>query len=91
MLLLSVLNSIRENSGIAWFDGNVVSIVTGLRAGLCGVQIAARTRDFILLEIVQIVSGSHPASHSICTGGTRPGREADHYSPAYSAEVNVRY
>lgn len=72
---------------MAWFDDNVVGIVTSLRTGHCRVQIPARTRDFTLLEIVQIVSGSLSASHSMGTGGTWPGREADHHSPAYSAKV----
>ena len=79
---------LRANSGITWFDDNVVSIVTRLRVGRCRIQIPARTRDFTLLEIVQIISGSHPASHSMSTGSTQPGREADHHSPAYTVEVN---
>ena len=77
---------LRENSGIACFDDNVVSIGIRLRTRRRGVQIPARIRDFTLLEIIQTVSGAHPASHSMGTAGTRPGREADHHSPAYSAE-----
>jgi hypothetical protein len=61
---VTVANYVRTR-GIAWFDDNVVSIMTRLRAGRCRVQIPARARDFTLLEIVQIVSGSHPASHSM--------------------------
>jgi hypothetical protein len=77
-------SQLRENSVIAWFDDNVVSVVTRLRAGRCRVQTPARTRDFTLLEIGP---ESYPASHSMGTGGTRPGREAHHHSPAYSAKV----
>ena len=61
--------------------GGVVGIATGLRAGLFRVRIPVRARDSSILEIVQTVSGAHPACYSVRSDVfypwvTRRGREA---------------
>jgi hypothetical protein len=54
----------------------VVSLVHRLRAGGCGVRIAAGATDFSLLLTVQTRSGAHPASCAMCTGILSPGGKA---------------
>jgi hypothetical protein len=55
-------------------------------------SIPEEAEDFSSSLCVQTGSGAHPASCTMCTGGTfpggkpQPGRDADH-SPASSAEV----
>jgi hypothetical protein len=56
------------------------------------VRSPAEAKDFSSSLCVQTVSGAHPASYTMGTGGpfpggkARPGRDADH-SPPSSAEV----
>jgi hypothetical protein len=64
----------------------------GLDDRAIGVRSPAGAKDFSFNLSVQTGSGAHPASCTICTGGSfpgdkaRPGRDADH-SPPSSAEV----
>ena len=46
----------------------IVSRVRSLRAGGCGVRIAAGATDFTLLLTVQTGPGAHPASCAMCSG-----------------------
>ena len=63
--------------------GYLVSIVTRLHAGQCGVKIWVHARDFTLLQNVLIGSGAHLASYSLGTGA-----QIDH-SPPTSTEVKT--
>jgi hypothetical protein len=70
-----------------------VGIALGYRLDDRGsrVRFPSGAGNFSLHNRVQNVSGAHPASYPMGTGGSflgvkRPGREADH-SPPYSAEV----
>jgi len=54
----------------------VVSLVHRLRAGGCGVRIAAGATDFSLLLTLQTRSGAHPASCAKGTGILSPGGKA---------------
>jgi hypothetical protein len=64
----------------------------GLDDRAIGVRSPAGAEDFSSSLCVQTVSGAHPASCIMGTGGpfpggkARPGRDADH-SPSSSAEV----
>ena len=51
----------------------VVSRVYMLRAGGCGVRIAAGATEFSLLLTVQTRSGAHPASCAVGTNILSPG------------------
>jgi hypothetical protein len=67
-------------------SGSIVSDY-GLDDRAIGVRSPAGAKDFSSSLFVQTVSGAHPASCTMGTGGkARPGRDADH-SPPSSAEV----
>jgi hypothetical protein len=74
--------------------GSSVSIVSGygLEDRTIEVRSSAEAKGFSSSLSVQTVSGAHPASCTIYTGGpfpgakSRPGRDADHSLPL-SAEV----
>jgi hypothetical protein len=72
-------------------SGSIVSDY-GLDDRAIGVRSPAGAKDFSSSLFVQTVSGAHPASCPMGTGGpfsggkARPGRDADH-SPPSSAEV----
>jgi hypothetical protein len=42
--------------------GGAVGVVTGLRAGLCGVRIPTQARDFSQMSIIRTGCGTHPAA-----------------------------
>jgi hypothetical protein len=78
----------QHNSGHCGSRGNSVSIVSGygLDDRTIQVRFSAEVRDFSSNLCVQTVSGDHPASYPMGTGGPFPGRGADH-SPSSTAEV----
>lgn len=66
----------------------VIAIVTRLHSVLSGVTIAARERDFSLLQNVRTCPGTHPASYSVLIGshflGIKPSKcEADLSRPPF--------
>jgi hypothetical protein len=74
-----------------WSRDSVVSIVTKIRAGRCGVRIPAMGRDLPLLQDVQTITGTHPDSYSVGSGGAFFGfeiawRDAN-LSPPSAAEL----
>ena len=54
---------------VNWTRDSVVAIVTKIRAGRCGVRIPVMGRDLPLLQDVQTVTATHPASYSMGSGG----------------------
>jgi hypothetical protein len=62
-------------------------LATGWTTGRSKFGPRQRRRDFSSSLCVQTGSGARPASCTMGTGGTRPGRNADH-SPTSSAEVD---
>jgi hypothetical protein len=72
-------------------SGSIVSDY-GLDDRAIGVRSPAGAKDLSYSLFVQTVSGAHPASCTVGTGGpfpggkARPGRDADH-SPPSSTEV----
>jgi hypothetical protein len=69
-----------------------VSIVSGCGLDYQAVDSRQRQEDFSSSLYIQTISGAHPASCPMGTGGpipgakARPGREADH-SPPTSAKI----
>ena len=74
-----------------WSRDNVVAVVTKIRAGRCGVRIPAMGRDLPLLQDVQTVTATHPASYSVGSGDPFFGCEIAwldaNFSPPSSAEL----
>jgi hypothetical protein len=56
-----------------WSGGNVVGIMSRLRAGRSRVRILVGARDFSLLQNVQTDVRAHPVSYSMGTGFFPPG------------------
>lgn len=70
-------------------QNSVVSTVNRPWAGCSGFHIPARAGDLSLIQNVQTVSGTHPASYSIGTRSPLPGGTADLSPP--STVSNCKY
>jgi hypothetical protein len=52
-----------------WSRYRVVAIVAKILAGRCGFRTQAMGRDLPLLQDVQTITATHPASYSVGSGG----------------------
>jgi hypothetical protein len=58
-------------------NGNIFRFVAIIKLHYLNVRFESRYgQEFSLLHVVQTDSGAHPASYSMSTGGSFPGRKA---------------